>query len=74
MPFFVCRNKIKVFVEHALKRIERINEYDDKVYKLASENTKYNSVGTTVREKNDEWRNEKEWDDVFEQLQKEKMH
>ncbi|WP_278286972.1 MULTISPECIES: hypothetical protein [unclassified Clostridium] len=41
---------------------------------MASENTKYNSVGTTVREKNDEWRNEKEWDDVFEQLQKEKMH
>lgn len=51
-----------------------INEYDDKVYKLASENTKYNSEGKAVMTLDDEWRNEKEWDDVFELLQKEKMH
>lgn len=52
--------------------MSRINEYDDKAYKMASENTNYNSAGKTVIEKNDEWRNEKEWDNVFEQLQKEK--
>ena len=45
-----------------------INEYDDKVYKLASENTKYNSEGKAVMTLDDEWREEKEWDAVFNQL------
>lgn len=48
-----------------------INEYDDKVYKLASENTKYNSEGKAVMTLDDEWREEKEWDAVFNQIQME---
>ena len=40
--------------------------YNDKVYKMASHNTKYNSDGKAIIEKNDEWRNEKEWDSVYE--------
>ena len=48
-----------------------IHEYDDKVYKLASENTKYNSEGKAVMTLDDEWREEKEWDAVFNQIQME---
>lgn len=38
-----------------------INEYDDKVYKLASENTKYNFEGKAVMTLDDKWREEKEY-------------
>lgn len=51
-----------------------INEYDDKVYKLASENTKYNSEGKAVMTLDDEWREEKEWDAVFNQIQMEQKN
>ena len=46
-------------------------KYYERLYKLALENTKYNSEGKAVITLDDEWREEKEWDDVFEQLQKE---
>lgn len=46
-------------------------KYNERLYKLALENTKYNSEGKAVITLDDEWREEKEWDDVFEQLQKE---
>ena len=36
-----------------------------------SDNTKYNSDGKAVILENDEWRDEKEWDEVFELMQNE---
>ena len=45
-----------------------INEnYSEKAYQLAMCNTKYNSEGKAVIERDDEWRNETEWDAMFEQ-------
>ena len=46
--------------------------YDEKAYELAMENTKYNSVGKAVITEDDEWREETEWDDMFEQMKKER--
>ena len=45
-------------------------KYYERSYKLALENTKYNSEGKAVITLDDEWRDEKEWDAMFEQLQK----
>lgn len=50
-----------------------MTQYSEKVYKLASDNTKYDADGKAVISENDEWRDEKEWDEVFEQLQKEQQ-
>ena len=47
-------------------------KYDKKAYQLAKKNTKYNATGKAVVEKDDDWRNETEWDDLFEH-NKEKM-
>lgn len=47
-----------------------ITQYSEKSYKMASDNTKYNADGKAVILENDEWRDEKEWDAMFEQLQK----
>ena len=47
-----------------------MTQYSKRAYKLASDNTKYNSDGKAVILDNDEWRDEKEWDAMFEQLQK----
>lgn len=41
---------------------------DKKAYQLAKKNTKYNKEGKAVIEKDDEWRDEKEWDDIFKQM------
>lgn len=46
--------------------------YNMKAYQLALENTKYNQEGKAVVEQGDEWRNETEWDEMFEQLKKER--
>lgn len=46
-------------------------QYNEKAYKLVSDNTKYNAVGKAVILDNDEWRDEKEWDKVFTQMQNE---
>lgn len=51
--------------------MDTMSQYDDSAYKIAIVNTKRNSNGKVIIEKNDEWREEKEWDAVFEQLQKE---
>lgn len=48
-----------------------MTQYSEKSYKMASDNTKYNADGKAVILENDEWRDEKEWDEVFGQLQKE---
>ena len=51
-----------------------MNQYSEKSYKMASDNTKYNADGKAVILENDEWRDEKEWDEVFEQMQKERQN
>lgn len=51
-----------------------MTQYNEKVYKLASDNTKYDADGNAVILENDEWRDEKEWDEVFEQMQKERQN
>lgn len=50
-----------------------INEtYSRKAYQLAMNNTKYNSEGKAVVELDDEWRDETEWDDMYEQMKNER--
>ena len=57
------------------KREEYImTQYSEKSYKMASDNTKYNDDGKAVISENDEWCDEKEWDEVFEQMQKERQN
>ena len=51
-----------------------MTQYSEKSYKMASDNTKYNADGKAVILENDEWRDEKEWDEVFGQLQKEQKN
>lgn len=51
-----------------------MDQYGDKAYKMAAGNTKYNSDGKAVIEKNDEWREEKEWDAMFNQIQMEQKN
>jgi len=46
--------------------------YSMKAYQLAMNNTQYNSEGKAVIKANDEWRDEVEWDAVFEQMEKER--
>ena len=40
-----------------------MTQYSEKSYKMASDNTKYNDAGKAVILENDEWRDEKEWDE-----------
>ena len=42
-----------------------MENYNKKAYQLATENTKYNSDGKAVVSKDDEWRDELEWDDMY---------
>ncbi len=59
--------------EQALPFQPRINgNYNKKAYQFAMENTKYNSEGKAVISKDDEWKDEAEWDDMFEQMKKER--
>ena len=51
-----------------------MTQYSEKSYKMASDNTKYNAAGKAVISENDEWLDEKEWDEVFEQMQKERQN
>jgi addiction module RelB/DinJ family antitoxin len=46
--------------------------YDNKAYQLAMKNTIYDSEGRAVIAKNDEWREETEWDDIYTQMKEEK--
>lgn len=41
-------------------------------YKLAMKNTNYNSDGKATISSDDEWNDESEWDDMFEQMKKER--
>ena len=38
--------------------------YNNKAYKMAMENTKYNNEGKAVISSDDEWIEETEWDDI----------
>lgn len=51
-----------------------MTQYSEKSYKMASDNTKYNADGKAVISENDEWHDEKEWDEVFEQMQKKRQN
>ena len=46
--------------------------YNNKAYKMAMENTKYNTEGKAVISSNDEWAEETEWDDMFKKKKKER--
>lgn len=47
--------------------------YGLQAYKLAMENTHYNKEGkATISSSDDEWAEETEWDDMFEQMKKER--
>lgn len=46
--------------------------YSKKAYQTAIQNTTYNNEGKAVIAQDDEWRSESEWDDIFEQMKKEK--
>lgn len=46
--------------------------YNNKAYKIAMENTKYNNKGKAIISSDDEWAEETEWDDIFEQMKKER--
>lgn len=61
--------------EQALPFQPRIinGNYNKKAYQLAMNNTKYNNEGNAIVEKDNEWRNETEWDDMFDQMKEEKM-
>ncbi len=60
--------------EQALPFVPRMNifKHDARAYELAKKNTKYNSEGRAVIAADDEWRNESEWDEMFEQMKKER--
>ena len=45
-----------------------LKENREKVYSFAAENTSYNAGGSPVVRKDDEWRDETEWDELYESL------
>ena len=46
--------------------------YGLEAYKLAMQNTKYNKEGKAIISSDDGWAEESEWDDMFEQMKKER--
>lgn len=71
--FFTLAAKQAVREQALPFRPRMINgNYDKKAYQFAMKNTKYNNAGKAVIEKDDEWRDETEWDDMFEQMKKER--
>lgn len=46
--------------------------YGLKSYKLAMQNTNYDKNGKATISSDDDWANETEWDDMFEQIKKER--
>lgn len=46
--------------------------YGLQAYKLAMQNTNYNKDGKATISSNDEWTEESEWDDMFDQMKKER--
>lgn len=50
----------------------RSSIYNANAYRLAMQNTKYNTDGKATISADDEWASESEWDDMLEQLKKER--
>ena len=48
-----------------------IRENKNKINTLSEKNCKRNEVGKVVIEKNDDWANETEWDDLYSNIKKE---
>lgn len=48
--------------------------YGIQAYKLAMKNTKYNKDGQATISSDDEWNDEVEWDDIFQQIQKQEIN
>ncbi len=73
--FFVMTAKQAVR-EQALPFHPSLNTgiYNEKVYEFAKNNTKYNDEGRAVISNNDEWLDETNWDDLYEQMKKEREH
>ena len=46
--------------------------YGLKAYKLAMQNTNYDTKGKAMISSSDDWADETEWDDMFEQMKKER--
>lgn len=63
--FFILAAKQAVR-EQALPFQPKMNTtYNKKAYQLAIQNTTYNPDGRAVITKDDEWREETEWDDIY---------
>ena len=60
--------------EQALPFLPKIitENYSMRAYQLALQNTKYNVEGKAVVEQDDEWREETEWETMFEEMKKQK--
>ena len=71
--FFIMAAKQAVR-EQALPFQPNMNKgiYGINAYKAAMENTKYNNDGKATVSSDDEWADETEWDDMFEQMKKER--
>jgi hypothetical protein len=67
-PFFTLAAK-QAIREQALHFQSRMKNgrYDNKAYQLAVKNTTYDSERKAVMTKDDEWREESEWDDIYAQ-------
>ena len=50
--------------------MSNLGMYGLQAYKLAKQNTSYNKNGKAVISSDDEWKDETEWDDMFEQMHK----
>jgi addiction module RelB/DinJ family antitoxin len=48
------------------------SRYNNKAYQLAMNNTTYNDSGKAVVVNDDEWKDETEWDEIYEQMKKER--
>lgn len=48
---------------------EVIKKHKEAILKIAKANTKKNEDGLTVIEKDDPWRNETEWDELFKEIE-----
>lgn len=61
--------------EQALPFQPNLNKgiYGNQAYKAIMANTKYNADGKAVISSDDEWIDESEWDEIYEQMKKEKM-
>lgn len=70
--FFILAAKQAVREQALPLQLRMINgNYNIRAYQLAMNNTKYNNEGIAIVDKDNEWRNETEWDDMFDQMKME---